>query len=210
MLPLHHDPGSPQSGVCVCAEPTYRSPPLHRREPSSDECHGIRAAGFEPAISSSPSLRISQAFPRPGRIGPAAGGGGSGRGLASCRPPPKEKARWSGHRALKLHEGVRDRPGVNGAGHGADAGSPNSRGAAWRIRRSGLVSDRRRSSQSRPLRTISGRSDPSRRRMIRGPDGRHRRVLHQMDAGPARDVRAPSGFFSRLAKVAGGTVAPTP
>lgn len=29
--------------------------------------HPVRAAGFEPAISSSPSLRISQTFPRPGR-----------------------------------------------------------------------------------------------------------------------------------------------
>ncbi len=69
--PLHPDPGP-------CS---LRSRRWNRAAASisslarTDVCQmsPIRAAGFEPAISSSPSLRINQAFPRPGRTGPAAG-----------------------------------------------------------------------------------------------------------------------------------------
>ena len=60
MLPLHHDPGPDTARrgirlIQVIASALAMSP-----------CQGIRAAGFEPAVSSSRSLRISQALPRPG------------------------------------------------------------------------------------------------------------------------------------------------
>ena len=40
--------------------------PDHRASPRHNCCQTIRAAGFKPAVSSPPSLRISQAFPHPG------------------------------------------------------------------------------------------------------------------------------------------------
>jgi hypothetical protein len=138
--------------------------------------------------------RLSHALGGCGRS-PTSGGRDLARGSAAA----KREGPVVATPGLETPRGVRDRPGVNSAGHGADADSPNNRRAAWRIGRSGLVSDTRRSSQSRPLWTISGRFDRSRRRLIRGPAGRHRRVLYQMDAGPVRDVRAHLGFFSGVA-----------
>jgi hypothetical protein len=63
MLPLHHDPGESQLGVSVSIETPSQDLPL--QDSLSDACQRIRAAGFDPAISSSPSSRINQAFPRP-------------------------------------------------------------------------------------------------------------------------------------------------
>ena len=54
----------PRAGHLV---PGYSFDPDHRISPRYDFCQRVRAAGFEPAVSSSPSLRISQAFPRPDR-----------------------------------------------------------------------------------------------------------------------------------------------
>ena len=53
----------PRAGYCL---PGYSFDPGHRISPRYEFGHGIRAAGFEPAVSSSRSLRISQALPRPG------------------------------------------------------------------------------------------------------------------------------------------------
>jgi hypothetical protein len=47
--------------------PGYSFDPDHRISPRYVFCQEIRAAGFEPAVSSSRSLRISQALPRPGQ-----------------------------------------------------------------------------------------------------------------------------------------------
>jgi hypothetical protein len=47
--------------------PGYAFDPDHRATPRYGSCQTIRAAGFEPAVSSPPSLRIGQAFPRPDR-----------------------------------------------------------------------------------------------------------------------------------------------
>ena len=52
----------PRSGNLV---PGYSFEPHHRLGPRHGFCRRVRAAGFEPAVSSPPSLRIGQAFPRP-------------------------------------------------------------------------------------------------------------------------------------------------
>ncbi len=176
--------------VCVSLAPASPWPP-HRSIPLSDNSHTIRAAGFEPAISSSPSLRISQAFPRPGRS--------VGRPMPwSMRPAVRDRQmkRPGGHDTgpRDSTKGVRDGPGVNSADCRADGHSPNNRGAAWRSDRSVLAVDSGRSSQSRPLGMPSSRFART-RRMLRGPDGRHRRVRYKRDAGAGRDVRAPTTFF---------------
>ncbi len=46
--------------------PGYSFDPGHHISPRYEFCQGIMAAGFEPAVSSPPSLWISQALPRPG------------------------------------------------------------------------------------------------------------------------------------------------
>ena len=46
--------------------PGYLFDPDHSISPRYELCQRIRAAGFEPAVSSSRSLRISQALPHPG------------------------------------------------------------------------------------------------------------------------------------------------
>ncbi len=48
--------------------PGYSFDPGHRISPFHVSGQGVRAAGFEPAVSSSRSLRISQALPRPGHF----------------------------------------------------------------------------------------------------------------------------------------------
>ena len=59
MLPLHHDPGRDTTCRGIRLIQTIAS------VLANNFCQGIRAAGFEPAVSSSRSLRISQALPRP-------------------------------------------------------------------------------------------------------------------------------------------------
>jgi hypothetical protein len=54
----------PRSGHLM---PGYSFGPDHRLGPRYESCRKVRAAGFEPAVSSPPSLRIGQAFPRPDR-----------------------------------------------------------------------------------------------------------------------------------------------
>ena len=54
----------PRSGHLM---PGYSFGPDHRLGPRYGFCRKVRAAGFEPAVSSPPSLRIGQAFPRPDR-----------------------------------------------------------------------------------------------------------------------------------------------
>ena len=54
----------PRAGHLV---PGYAFGPDHRLGPRYEFCRRVRAAGFEPAVSSPPSLRIGQAFPRPDR-----------------------------------------------------------------------------------------------------------------------------------------------
>lgn len=53
----------PRAGYCL---PGYSFDPGHHISPRYEFCQGIMAAGFEPAVSSPPSLWISQALPRPG------------------------------------------------------------------------------------------------------------------------------------------------
>src|SRR3954453_19716956 len=48
-------------------EPGYAFDPGHHPGPLRVFLPRVRAAGFEPAVSSPPSLRIGQAFPRPDR-----------------------------------------------------------------------------------------------------------------------------------------------
>ena len=133
-------------GRCAAVTPQPRASPargmrlnrrrigmtLHLHDPHSDKCHRVRAAGFEPAISSSPSLRISQAFPRPVRR--------SGR-MPSGRQKKRPGGRHTGPRDST--KGVRDGPGVNSDWDRADADSPNNRGAVWRPDRSALAVDMR-------------------------------------------------------------------
>lgn len=84
----------------------HRSHLLHH---PNDKGPRIRAAGFEPAISSSPSLRIGQAFPRPGRGRPGSGMAGvkrSARTLVErAAAPQKQEAR--GHRDAGPRESTR-------------------------------------------------------------------------------------------------------
>ena len=61
MLPLHHDPGRDTSCRGIRLIQTIAS------VLATSFCRRVRAAGFEPAVSSPPSLRIGQAFPRPER-----------------------------------------------------------------------------------------------------------------------------------------------
>src|SRR5271157_3011874 len=79
--------------------PGYSFDPDHRISPRYELCQGIRAAGFEPAVSSSRSLRISQPLPRPGH---------------SCEQPV-----WESNPPLRLERAVSladrrtgQRPGV--------------------------------------------------------------------------------------------------
>lgn len=53
----------PRAGYCL---PGYSFDPGHHLSPRYEFCQGVMEAGFEPAVSSSPSLRISQALPHPG------------------------------------------------------------------------------------------------------------------------------------------------
>src|SRR4051812_41374846 len=54
----------PRSGHLM---PGYLFGPDHRLGPRYEFCRKVRAAGFEPAVSSPPSLRSGQALPRPAR-----------------------------------------------------------------------------------------------------------------------------------------------
>ena len=79
--------------------PGYSFDPDHRISPRYELCQRIRAAGFEPAVSSPRSLRISQALPRPGH---------------SCEQPV-----WESNPPLRLERAVScadrrtsQRPGV--------------------------------------------------------------------------------------------------
>ncbi len=189
MLPLHHDPGRPHSGVCVCIAPSYRSPPSPSRLTTVRESGRPDSNRRSQAPRACGLARLSHALFGPGR---------RPRGTASTAPVAKGKGP------------VFTTPGLETPRGGFTIGRVSTALGIQRTRtrrttagplggsgRSGVVSDIRRSSQSRPLWTISGRFDRSRRLMARGPVGRHRRVLYQMDAGPDRDVRAGSGFFSK-------------
>src|SRR5947209_7453394 len=88
----------PRAGHLV---PGYAFDPDHRASPRYDFCQTIRAAGFEPAVSSSRGLRISQAFPRPDR---------------ACEQPV-----WESNPPLRLEKGVSlaDRRTSHRVGRGA-------------------------------------------------------------------------------------------
>lgn len=134
MRPLHHGPAARSHD----AGPTFISL-AHRSNllnHSNDICQRIRAAGFEPAISSSPSLRIGQAFPRPGRGRPGFRmtvversartmiERGAARCLKSKRPGSSRR------RASRIHERDQDGPGVNSAESATDGDSQGGHQAA--------------------------------------------------------------------------------
>jgi len=63
------------------------------------------------------------------------------------------------HRALSLHGGFKDRPGINSAGHDAARSLPSAgRSASW-LHAPDCAVDTRRSSKSDPRQVISGRVD---------------------------------------------------
>src|SRR4051812_6946736 len=90
----------PRAGHFV---PGYLFGPDHRLHPRYEFCRKVRAAGFEPAVSSPPSLRIGQAFPRPDR--------------------PCEQPVWESNPPLRLERAVsstdRRTSQLSGVGRGA-------------------------------------------------------------------------------------------
>jgi hypothetical protein len=87
----------PRSGNLV---PGYSFGPDHRLGPRYEFCQRVRAAGFEPAVSSPPSLRIGQAIPRPDRSRDPCGSRTHLSALKERYPPPiDERAKfqeWAG------------------------------------------------------------------------------------------------------------------
>jgi hypothetical protein len=185
MLPLHHDPRSSSRG-CMRFERVAI--------PSASISRLTSVTG-----SGRPDLNRRSQAPRAcglARLSHALVGSSTGQRKGPVVMTP----------GLETPQGVRDGPGVNSAGDRADASSPGNRWVPRRLERSDRAVDIVRSSQSRPLRVISGRFVRSRHRMFLGPDGRHRRVRYKRDARGAKDVRAVARFSRDRIRVAAYSV----
>ncbi len=147
-------------------------------------CQRIRAAGFEPAISNSPSSRICQAFPRPDR------GSGTRKRPSGFR-----------HRALRFRRAIVRTGRVSTASGLARAGTRRAIGGTRRLAND-PVKPLTESVHRSPV-PVSDLRPVGSRYVGLGHAGRHRRVWYLTDARAARDVRAKSAN-SREGRTTGG------